>query len=666
MQLPEVVNHVSSMGHLQCRHCSNESSSSCAPCASAADVSIDLQAASSALWALHGEPEVSCVEDQSQSGIDATLEEDEGLKVGLNGMAVSSTSMLRQRSYCANDTSMGMMPFFPMYVTPTKTVLEWDSLVAHETALREGMIRVSQPEDVVVFWSHEWLGRDHPDPENAHLRCMQGLLQRIAGGGSSAASMFSASKHTVAASDVSQQLGVTEDQLAMSLDHSVHWMDYFSVPQDGSSHSEQRSAILSIAAYASLSHLMMVLCPPKIHSDTKQQCDLASWQRRGWCRLELLAMTWTHEGCPVVVCSSPDQIRFATELSLKKMDARGAPGNGDLTCCEMGHFRNGEQWPCDKAYFREIIDKLHRMRVKTMWMRDGVSLQWRWAVAMGPIVAAGVDDSFGRAKSIKGQSSNSGLDKFLDEYRLGVDELDEAGNTVLHWASFVGNLQCTQQLVSDARGTQLVNCTNRGDMHAGIHQYSLLAGGGVTALMLAAERGFADVLQVLINARSNVNLAATYGATALNLAATRGNVVCVDILLNHNADLDAQLNEESVFFGPNCIGFCPLHAAAIGGWFEVVQRLLDGRADPDSRSRFGATPLHCAVAVKDNAGIVQLLLDADANPMCRYSESYPVTAWRAQTAEDIANEKGFLQSSIKLAHASQTMRNSWEPMLKHL
>lgn len=645
------------MGQLQCHQCNCQCEGARSTLDSAPTTGTAINHQSLELDSLNV---LGGIEDSSENAQEAeSSDETEPDGVGIGGSLKSMQRMDRQTSSCGlrrlsyienHVTNPNLVALFPTYVTSWNQISKWKSFIAHEEALREGMIWVYRPvHGMVVFWSHQWLGRPHPDPENVQLKCMQGLLKKIASG-ASIGSLFADSKHTVSASDVSQQLGISEYELTSSLDESVHWMDYFSVPQDVTS-TKQREAILSIAAFAASAHLMIVLCPPKGHWDSQKHCDLTSWRRRGWCRLELLSMAWTHEGFPVVICSSPDQLRFATELSLKKMDAQSAPGRGALTCCEMNHTRNGKSWPCDKNHFSEIITKLHSVRVEAVRIRNGFSLQWRWAVAMGPIVFSGL------TKMAQGQAGLSNQTQFLEEYHLGLDELDEVGNTVLHWASFVGNVKCVQQLVSNAGRTCIIHCRNREEMHADIHQYSLLAGGGVTPLMLAAERGFGDVLQVLLDAKSNVNLAATYGATSLNLAATRGHSTCVDILLMHSADINTQLNEQAGFFG-HCMGFTPLHAAAIGGQLDIVKQLMNYRADPDARSRFGATPLHCAVAVKDNAQVVQYLLEARANPDCTYTASYPVPTWRQATPESIARDQGFNFSLDKLSENNLRLRSS--------
>merc|ERR1719230_270658 len=76
--------------------------------------------------------------------------------------------------------------------------------------------------------------------------------------------------------------------------------------------------------------------------------------------------------------------------------------------------------------------------------------------------------------------------EFLIQYNLSLGEVDEAGNTPLHWAAFSGNTVAFEQLIP----VSSLDATNRKEMHPDIHEFGLIGGAGVTALMLASERGF--------------------------------------------------------------------------------------------------------------------------------------------------------------------------------
>lgn len=60
---------------------------------------------------------------------------------------------------------------------------------------------------------------------------------------------------------------------------------------------------------------------------------------------------------------------------------------------------------------------------------------------------------------------------------------------------------------------------------------------GMTALMLAAQRGHAKIATILIKSGSNVNKQTRQGSTALLLAAKRGHTAAVESLLTAGADI---------------------------------------------------------------------------------------------------------------------------------
>ncbi|XP_033101464.1 ankyrin repeat domain-containing protein 17-like [Anneissia japonica] len=98
---------------------------------------------------------------------------------------------------------------------------------------------------------------------------------------------------------------------------------------------------------------------------------------------------------------------------------------------------------------------------------------------------------------------------------------------------------------------------------------------GLTPLMEAASGGYADVGRVLIEKGADVNAAPVPSSrdTALTIAADKGHYRFVELLLQYGALVDAK----------NKKGNSPLWLSCNGGHLEVVQLLVNAKADIDSQ-----------------------------------------------------------------------------------
>jgi ankyrin repeat protein len=130
-------------------------------------------------------------------------------------------------------------------------------------------------------------------------------------------------------------------------------------------------------------------------------------------------------------------------------------------------------------------------------------------------------------------------------------------------------------------------------------------GDGMTALHWAAQKGDAEMAQLLIYAGANLRAATRIGGyTPLFMAGEAGQAKVIDVLLKAGADAKAVAMD----------GFTPLMMAAMGGDSESVQLLLDAGADPNAaESERGQTPLIFAAAF-DHPEAIKLLLAHGAKP----------------------------------------------------
>jgi ankyrin repeat protein len=130
-------------------------------------------------------------------------------------------------------------------------------------------------------------------------------------------------------------------------------------------------------------------------------------------------------------------------------------------------------------------------------------------------------------------------------------------------------------------------------------------GEGMTALMLAANLGNLEMVEVLIDSGADVNAADERGFTALfhgcyNAEHDRGYPDVVRALIDAGADVETRI----VF------GVRPLMYAAGYGEAGVVEALLEAGADPLARNEGGRTAL-MMVKDKDYVDVINLLHEAE-------------------------------------------------------
>jgi ankyrin repeat protein len=133
------------------------------------------------------------------------------------------------------------------------------------------------------------------------------------------------------------------------------------------------------------------------------------------------------------------------------------------------------------------------------------------------------------------------------------------------------------------------------------------AGDGATALHWAAYLDRADLVDLLLAAGANVNVANDLRITPLALAAANGNAAVIATLLRKGAAVNAASET----------GVTPLMEAARTGRVDAVRALLAGGADVNARETDrGQTALMWAVARRHPA-VVKVLLEQRADVAAR-------------------------------------------------
>ena len=102
-----------------------------------------------------------------------------------------------------------------------------------------------------------------------------------------------------------------------------------------------------------------------------------------------------------------------------------------------------------------------------------------------------------------------------------------------------------------------------------------------TALHRAADRGWVDIVRLLLHNGANARVTTTSsGETALHLAAAHGHADITRELLKVGADPRLKANN----------GWTPLHAAMFNNHPEVARALIRAGADPDEVNKVSSEP----------------------------------------------------------------------------
>ncbi|XP_029287338.1 LOW QUALITY PROTEIN: serine/threonine-protein phosphatase 6 regulatory ankyrin repeat subunit C [Cottoperca gobio] len=198
--------------------------------------------------------------------------------------------------------------------------------------------------------------------------------------------------------------------------------------------------------------------------------------------------------------------------------------------------------------------------------------------------------------------------RLLCETLVSLDVRDIEGRTALHLAARRGFAPCVEVLLKHQASYTLKEQKRKW-----------------TPLHAAAAEGQMDCLLLLVNGEQSADVIDspdTQGQTALMLAALGLHTDCVHILLEKGAKADAADKK----------GFTALHRAAMLGSEDCVSALLEHGASALCRDSQGRTPLHL-VASRGHTELLRTLLKAatKADPLDSILDyrGYTPTHWAA-------------------------------------
>ena len=190
---------------------------------------------------------------------------------------------------------------------------------------------------------------------------------------------------------------------------------------------------------------------------------------------------------------------------------------------------------------------------------------------------------------------------------------------------------------------------------------------GDPCILLAAESGRVEEMQLLLQRGADVALTGIGKQTALHRAALQGQEVALRMLIRHGAQLDAcdgvgetalhnsarhgsaectrwLLVEGAAVSHPNRKGETPLHLAAISGHHSTLSVLISREADLNAIDWIlGETALHYA-AKAGHYSCVRLLLKASAAPeILNYERTPPMRCRSALDYADARNDADMIR-----------------------
>lgn len=173
----------------------------------------------------------------------------------------------------------------------------------------------------IVFFSHQWLSWADPDPDKLQYNEMLASIEAIC----------------------SLKGFVPEDVYI--------FLDYLSIPQKNV--AMRLAAINTLGVFASIAQYFVVVAPDSHHKDTKKVVDKASYQRRGWCRLE----QWGH-----MCVSSMDEMFFYDGKQKKLIDLDDTPeDHGDWYQESIMVFEGEYTNPDNKPEMVDVVLGLYAM-----------------------------------------------------------------------------------------------------------------------------------------------------------------------------------------------------------------------------------------------------------------------------------------------------------------
>ncbi|CAE7874840.1 Ankk1, partial [Symbiodinium sp. KB8] len=424
-----------------------------------------------------------------------------------------------------------------------------------------------------AFVSHQWLAKDHPDPDFRQMRTLQSALRHILNSSGSLSLDF-----------VTESVVQTAKPLLMQ-DFQVHtlyfWYDYFSCPQlqckGQASEADclhQASAISSIPAYIGECHFFFALCPVLDCPLQGKVLTARTWSSRGWCRLERAARELSPNSTWILIQSETSIEVVGTVLSFPS-DPVGE-----------GHFEIEEDRQKLAPVMRQVlVQKL----LQCLRVGDLPGFRRHFNLQTVHLRGLEIEPVTGLVPSCEGDDV---LVEFLHQNGLRrVGEADSAGWWPLHYAALAGNAEVLRGLLEKRANVNrrtwkdepmlgfpfgmsaldlAVFFKHQEATRLLLAQRAQLEGVLWPSALMAANSDNAEGVRLLCAAGARPQARNILGPTSLRCAAGNGAAAALEELLLQGRpgplELSRALFDATLFRG---------------GSAELVQRLIGLRADID-------------------------------------------------------------------------------------
>lgn len=210
-----------------------------------------------------------------------------------------------------------------------------------------------------------------------------------------------------------------------------------------------------------------------------------------------------------------------------------------------------------------------------------------------------------------------------------INEEIQHGLAAIHYASMLGHLNATRELVKSGADVNLrISISSEIESgkcplhlaaengHAEVVDFLIKSGASVndgcfldgnnTALHLSVINNHITSIECLIKHGADLDLTDANGKNAMSYAISFGDAKIIETLLNAGASVPPQKNRRirqhewkqesgAISMGPMITKKTPsLHAAAEKGMADVVRRIISSGASVDAEDDCGATALYCA------------------------------------------------------------------------